>query len=148
MFKLKNRGGFTLIELIVVIAILGVLAAVLVPSIGSYVTKAKISVAESDGASALEASNRLIALYENDDDLDNDIDTTDKLVIALASEGIIAEAAEDGPIHEDANNMTIHLFIDDDIKTVVVWVKYASTGDDFYITSPAYMYESTIASDD
>jgi len=38
---LYQRKGFTLIELIVVIAILGILAAVLVPSIGNYVTKAK-----------------------------------------------------------------------------------------------------------
>lgn len=40
--------GFTLIELIVVIAIIGVLAAILVPSMIGYVGKSKLSTANSN----------------------------------------------------------------------------------------------------
>lgn len=39
--KKLNKKGFTLIELIVVIAILAILAAILIPAITGYITKAQ-----------------------------------------------------------------------------------------------------------
>ncbi|NPE21979.1 prepilin-type N-terminal cleavage/methylation domain-containing protein [Fusibacter sp. A1] len=39
----KRKGGFTLIELIVVIAILAILAAIAIPRLGGFTTTAKIN---------------------------------------------------------------------------------------------------------
>ena len=47
----KNRKGFTIVELVIVIAVIGILATVLVPTFGDIITKA------NDSKSLQEARN-------------------------------------------------------------------------------------------
>ena len=67
---MKNRKGFTLIELIVVIAILGILALFLVPSFMGYAKDAKQSVCESNMTSIQRAYHFQMAKQEKDEERD------------------------------------------------------------------------------
>jgi type IV pilus assembly protein PilA len=58
MHVLKHQKGFTLVELMVVVAIIGLLSAVAVPNFKKYQAKAKISEAKLQ-LSALYTAQRL-----------------------------------------------------------------------------------------
>ena len=46
--KKSNKKGFTIVELVIVIAVIGILAAVLIPTFSSVVDKANKSAAEQE----------------------------------------------------------------------------------------------------
>ena len=48
----NNRKGFTIVELVIVIAVIAILAGVLIPTFAGITTKAKKSAAEQEAANA------------------------------------------------------------------------------------------------
>lgn len=59
--KLKNKKGFTLVELIVVIAIIAILTAVLIPVIGNYTAQAAQTAADQGAAEVKSSLSAVLA---------------------------------------------------------------------------------------
>lgn len=63
--KVSNQEGFTLVELMVVVAIIGILSAVAIPNFKKYQAKSKVS----------EAKLQLAAIYSAETSLQSDYDS-------------------------------------------------------------------------
>ncbi len=61
----RNEEGLTLIELMVVVVILGIIAAIAIPAISSAINSAKVSSTESDLATIQEALQRYYIDHNN-----------------------------------------------------------------------------------
>lgn len=107
MMKKSNKKGFTLVELIVVIAIMAILAAVLVPTVTSKIKEANSSAAKSDVASvasgiqsdlfSLQANktNKTVYFAENTD-FENikDADDVASSKLIVATDGSVSKIGD------------------------------------------------------
>ncbi|WJY28172.1 MULTISPECIES: type II secretion system protein [Sporosarcina] len=59
--KIKNEKGLTLVELLAVIVILGIIAAIAVPSIGNIIQNSREKAVLADATNAIEAANLFFA---------------------------------------------------------------------------------------
>lgn len=122
--KNSNKKGFTLVELVVVIAIIGVLAAILVPSMMGYVKKSRLKTANGNAKTAyntaagaladLETSGVQVSSIANSVDCTNgttsipDIDSVDadsavSYVMAVVQNALGANGADGGIAYVGGN---------------------------------------------
>ncbi len=85
----KAEGGFTLIELMIVVAIIGILAAVAIPAYQNYVAKSKFAAAlgeVSSGKTGLEVKLNEGATVDTADDIGLNADGTANCTFSAVSE--------------------------------------------------------------
>lgn len=68
--RLKNEKGLTLVELLAVIVILGIIAAIAVPAIGNIIENSRVKAIKADAQNVLAAANIYFVENSNDDEAD------------------------------------------------------------------------------
>ena len=97
---LKNRKGLTLIELIAVLVILGIIAAIAIPTIGNTINNQRQRAAEAEWSAILSSAelysfqNLSEAAFAMDDLFDGDY-ITENVVLESDDEGTVIDSADD-----------------------------------------------------
>jgi type IV pilus assembly protein PilA len=130
MKKLRQHAGFTLIELMIVVAIVGILAAIAIPSYMDYIAKAKAS-------EVLAAGNTPKAAISEYWQVNNTMPTTAETGINftnLAAGTYVASVVwDDSRVitvqgDNDVSDLTVTLTADPDAGGVINWTCTATAG--------------------
>jgi type IV pilus assembly protein PilA len=95
MFKtLKNEKGLTLIELIAVLVILGIIAAIAIPTIGNTISTQRQRAADAEWSAIMSAARFYIA----ENDTETAFSMTDLFTGNYITENVVLEEDTDGTV--------------------------------------------------
>ena len=118
--QVKNAKGFTLVELLAVIVILGIIAAIAVPSVSGVIAKSKKDATVSNAEQLIEGARLLVTTDNVDvsDGVDINVYSKGENQYGLEEEGFIEDGLVDtaGEAYEYASH--VHVEEDEDGKVI------------------------------
>lgn len=142
--KKKLKKGFTLVELVIVIAVIAILSAVLIPTFGNVISNA------NDSAAFSTASNALTKYTTNQAQAGQSTMLPDGYVLVFDKEqsfGTKAIGAADGPANPkyvfEFKNGSLKQYQDESAKKFYTYDTAATTGVKDQVIDLSKIYEST-----
>ena len=134
MFKKLNKKGFTLAELLIVVAIIGVLVAISIPIFTSQLRKAKVATDQANARAGKAAAVAAGLEAQSESDLTYYYDATKGVVVdattakTLSAYGKTSDATADDKIEGVTKNQNltediVKIVIGKDNTVTVSWVK-------------------------
>ena len=149
MKKTTNKG-FSMVELIIVIAIMAILAAALAPALIKYINKSRLSTDVQTGTTIASAINSALAVesaYDSAESYDKSYTAVNSILAnannnSFAAEvaGVVGQSQVNGKAKKDLAGSAIspefYCYVDVANNKVTIWAGSWGTADTAHIVSP------------